>query len=297
MPSKELERANAMWRDMWPQKEEPTIEDFREAYERFVANFPVPDDVRAERVDAGGVPAVWVSVEGVPTDRTIFYLHGGGYVIGSAWGYREMTSHMARAAEARALVVDYRLAPEHPFPAAVDDATTAWRWALSNGVAPERAVIAGDSAGGGLTLAALVALRDAGDPLPAAAVALSPWVDMEALGESMVSKAELDPVVGKDGLMMMAEAYLQGQDARSPLAAPLYADLSGLPPLLVQVGTHETLHDDSVRFAEKAKAAGVDVTLDVVDEMVHVWQVFSSFLPEGREAIERMGEFVRKHTA
>ena len=170
-----------------------------------------------------------------------------------------------------------------------------WRWALAHGVDPRQSVIVGDSAGGGLALATLVALRDAGEPLPAAGVAMSPWVDLEGLGDSAATKAHLDPVVNPDALAGMGQAYLQGQDPRSPYASPLYAELAGLPPLLIQVGTHEVLLDDSVRFAWKAEAAGVDVTLEVEDEMVHVWQIFSSFLPEGKAAIERIGEFIRKH--
>jgi epsilon-lactone hydrolase len=297
MSSVELERACQMWQAMWPQIEEPAIEDFRTALENFAVQFPIPDDVTTEPVDAGGVPALWVRTPAASQERTVFYLHGGGYVIGSAHAYREMTSHIGRAAAASVLVVDYRLAPEHPFPAAVDDAVAAYRWLLATGASPASIVIAGDSAGGGLTMATLLALRDAGTPLPAAGVCMSPWVDLECTGESMTTKADVDPVVQREGAMGMAEMYLAGQDVRSPLASPLHGDLTGLPPLLIQVGTRETLLDDSTRLAERARVAGVDVTIDTVEGAPHVWQVFSSFLPEGRDAIDRIADFTHKHTA
>jgi acetyl esterase/lipase len=194
------------------------------------------------------------------------------------------------------LGVDYRLAPEHPFPAAVEDATAAYRWLVSRGTDPAHIAIAGDSAGGGLTLATLIALRDAGDPLPAAAACLSPWVDLEGVGASMTSKAAVDPFVRKEMIEFMAQQYLGGRDLRTPLAAPLYADLQGLPPLLIQVGTAEVLLDDATRIAERARAAGVEVSLEVWDDMIHVWQLFAPMLPEGQQAIERIGAFIRAHT-
>jgi acetyl esterase/lipase len=174
----------------------------------------------------------------------------------------------------------------------VEDATTAYRWLLGTGVNPAGVVIAGDSAGGGLTAATLVALRDAGDLLPAAGVCLSPWVDLEGIGESMTSKAEADPMVQRDELLDMAKAYLGGADPRTPLAAPLYADLRGLPPLLIHVGTAETLLDDATRLAARARAAGVDVTLEPWEDMIHVWHFMASILPEGQQAIDRIGEFI-----
>jgi acetyl esterase/lipase len=227
----------------------------------------------------------------------IYYLHGGGYTMGSISTHRELISRLSRAARARAFAIDYRLAPEDPFPAAVEDSTSAYRWLISSGVDPARLAIAGDSAGGGLTLATLVALRDKGDPLPAAAVCLSPWVDLEGLGESMTARDEVDPMVHRDSLLVAAKAYLGHADPHTPLAAPLYADLRGLPPLLIQVGTAETLFDDATRLAERARAAGVEVVVEPWDEMFHVWQFCASLLPEGQQAIDRIGEFVRKHTA
>jgi acetyl esterase/lipase len=256
----------------------------------------IPADVQCEKVSAGGVPAEWVVADSADRARVILYLHGGGYVIGSINTHRELASRLTRAAAARVLVIDYRLGPEHPHPAAVDDAVAAYRWLLSQGVSPSRISIGGDSAGGGLTVATLVAVRDAGLPMPAAGVCLSPWVDLEGIGESMTTKAAVDPMVQRDALLKMAAAYLAGQSPRTPLASPLYANLSGLPPLLIQVGTAETLLDDSTRLAERARKAGVQVTLEPWEDMIHVFQVFASMLPEGRQAIDGIGEFVKKNT-
>ena len=272
----------------------PNVADRRAGMDAFFGSLGTTPGVSSEKVDAGGVPAEWVSAPSAETNRAVLYLHGGGYVVGSPASHREMAARLSAAAGARVLVIDYRLAPEHPFPAAVDDATAAYRWLLAQGVEPSGAAICGDSAGGGLTVAALVALRDAGDPLPAAGVCLSPWVDMEALGESMTARAKLDLMVGRDGLLDSAAKYLAGADPRSPLAAPLYADLQGLPPLLIQVGTSETLYDDSTRLDERARAAGVDVTLQTWKEMVHVWHLFAPMLPEGQQAIEAIGEYLRE---
>jgi len=273
-----------------------SIEERRAQMENDFTQFQLPMDVRCDSVDAGGVPAEWITTPGVVAERVIYYLHGGGYVMGSVNTHREMVSRLSRAANARVLILNYRLAPENPFPAAVDDSTTAYRWLLSIGVDPTQLVIAGDSAGGGLTVAALVALRDAGEPLPRAGVCISPWVDLECLGESMATKADIDPMVTRDSVLMLAKAYLGDANPRTPLASPLYADLAGLPPLLIQVGTTEALFDDAKRLADRARAAGVDVILEPWDDMIHVWHLFAAILPEGQQAIDRIGEFVRQHT-
>lgn len=274
---------------------ESSIEETRAGFEMMAQ--PVPEDVRGEAVDAGGVPAEWIVPPGADDDRVILYLHGGGYTIGSINTHRALVAAVARSTGARALALDYRLAPEHPFPAAVEDATAAYRWLIDGGARPAQIVVAGDSAGGGLTVATLLALRDAGDPLPAAGVCISPWVDLEGVGESMTAKADVDPIVQKDGLVKMAQAYLGGADPRTPLAAPLYADLRGLPPLLIQVGTSETLLDDATRLHARAQEAGVEVTLEPWEEMIHVWHFFGLTLPEAQQAIERIGAFVRQQTA
>jgi monoterpene epsilon-lactone hydrolase len=272
-----------------------TLEQQRAAFEQMAAMLPVDADIKREAVTANGVKSEWVSAPEADSGRAILYLHGGGYVIGSINTHRSLAARLSRAAKARVLVIDYRLAPEHPFPAAVDDSVAAYRWMMAQGLKPSRIAVAGDSAGGGLTAATLVAIRDAKLPVPAAGALLSPWVDMEGIGESMTTKDSVDPMVHKEGLLGMAKAYLGGKNPRTPLAAPLYAELAGLPPLLIQVGTSETLLDDASRLAERAKKAGVNVTYEPWQNMIHVWQLFAPMLDEGQQAIEKIGAFVRKH--
>ena len=275
----------------------PTVQAMRENFEQMTTLFPVAADVKCEPVNAGGVKSEWVTAPGADAGRAVLYLHGGGYVIGSINTHRDLASRISRATKARVLLIDYRLAPEHPFPAAVEDSVAAYRWMLAQGLKPSRIAVAGDSAGGGLTVATLVAIRDAKLASPAAGVCLSPWIDLEGIGDSMKSKAAADPMVQREGLVEMAAHYLNGQDARTPLAAPLYADLAGLPPLLVQVGTAETLLDDSTRLAERARKAGVKVTLEAHEDMIHVFQVFAPMLDEAQQAIDKIGEFVRANAA
>jgi epsilon-lactone hydrolase len=274
-----------------------TPQEFRVVFEKVAASSPIPPDIKSEKVNAGGVEAEWISAPNSAADRAVLYVHGGGYVIGSINTHRDLMGRIARASGARVLGLNYRLAPEHPFPAAVDDSVAAYRWMLTQGLKPGRIAVAGDSAGGGLAVAALVAIRDAKLPVPGAGVCMSPWVDMEGIGESMKTRAAADPAVQREGLVGMAAAYLAGQDPRSPLAAPLYADLKGLPPLLIQVGDAEVLLDDSTRLADRAKAAGVSTKLEVWPEMIHVWQMFASFLPEGQQAVDGIGSFLKEHTA
>ncbi len=277
-----------------PTPEDVSVEALRQGYEAMGAMDPTPADVKVKPVDANGVSAEWITSPGTSDFATILWLHGGGYTIGSLNTHRTMVSRISRASKARALLIDYRLAPEHPFPAAFEDATTAYRWLISDGVDPKRLVVGGDSAGGGLAIAALVALRDAGDPLPAAVVCVSPWVDLELTGESIRTKADVEYLVPSERLRLFCRSYLAGGDARDPRATPYLADLSQLPPTLIQVGTSEALLDDSTRLADNAEAAGVDVTLEVWDEMIHHWHIFAGMLPEGQQAIDRIGEFVRK---
>ena len=272
-----------------------SLAEMRSGFEKMISVFPVDPSTGREPVYAGTVKSEWVSAPEAEPSKAFLYLHGGGYVIGSINTHRAFASRLSKASRARVLLIDYRLAPEHPHPAAVEDALAAYRWMLDQGIQPSKIAIGGDSAGGGLTVAALVAIRDAKLPLPCAGVCLSPWVDMEAIGESMSTKASLDPLVQKDGLLEMARLYLNGQNPRTPLAAPLYADLGGLPPLLIQVGTAETLFDDSVRLAEHARKAGIRVQLESWENMIHVWQTFAHILDEGQQAIDRIGEFVHTH--
>lgn len=244
---------------------------------------------------ASGIPAEWIVPPGASLDRVVFYLHGGSYNIGSINSHRALAANIANAAQTRALIVDYRLAPEHPYPAALEDALAVYRWLLAGGAAPGQIVIAGDSSGGGLALATLVALRDAGEPLPAAAVCLSPLTDLAITGESWTTNVRADVVIEPEVLFTFVQWYLQDTDPRTPLASPLYADLAGLPPLLIQVGTAEVLLSDSTRFAERAQAAGVDVTLEVWESMQHVWQLSANLLPEARQAIDQIGDFIRRY--
>jgi epsilon-lactone hydrolase len=253
-----------------------------------------PTDITWETVAAAGVSAEWVVPDDRVPGRAIVYFHGGGYATGSAESARSLSSHLARATRARVLAVDYGLAPEHPFPAAVDDAVTAYRFAISAGHEPAAIAICGDSSGGGLALGTLVALRDLGEPMPGAAVCMSPWTDLTLSGSSLQANRDTDPMVSAATLALMADAYLGEVDRRSPTASPLFADPAGLPPLLVQVGSGELLVDDSTRFAERAEAAGVDVTLELWDDVVHVWQAFADLLPEARDAISRIGTYVDK---
>ena len=270
-----------------------TLEERREGSVKTGTRFENLDGIVTESVDADGVPAEWVTAPNADADKTLLYLHGGGYVTGSIASHRGMAANLSRSTGCRALIIDYRLAPENPYPAQLEDGYTAYRWLLDIGVDASSIIVAGDSAGGGLTVATLVAARDTGDPLPAAGVCISPWVDMEGLGDSMTTKAGEDPMVTRDGLLEMASLFLKGSNPRYPFAAPLYAELAGLPPLLIIVGTAEVLLDDAVRLHEKAVASGVDSTLEKWDEMVHIWPWFAPFLPEGQAAIERIGEFAQ----
>jgi monoterpene epsilon-lactone hydrolase len=296
MASKELQAIIDVFRSR-PVLTEFSVEELRAQMEADATQFPLAPDVRCQPVAAGGIPAEWVSTAESVEERVIYYLHGGGYVAGSITTHRELASRLARAARARVLLIDYRLAPEHPFPTAVEDAVTGYHWLMSRGVKPARVTIAGESAGGGLSVATLVALRDALEPLPAAAVTVSPWADMEALGKSMVSRAAADPLLQRDMLLEMARNYLGNADPRTPLASPIHADLAGLPPLLIQVGTAEVLYDDARRLAERAESAGVEVVLEPWEDMIHMWPAFAAMLPEGQQAIDRIGEFVQKHTS
>jgi len=240
--------------------------------------YPQPDDIDWVPVDAAGVPAEWVVPRDCVPGRAIVYLHGGGYATGTIGSARSLSSHLARATRSRVLAVDYRLAPEHPFPAAVDDAVAAYRFALSTG--DVTVALCGDSSGGGLALGTAIALRGLGEPAPATVVCLSPWTDLTLSGTSLHANRDSDPMVSAKSLGLMADAYLGGSDPRSPMASPLFADLVGLPPILVQVGTGELLLDDATRFAERAEAAGVDVTLELWPDVFHVWHAFADLLPE-----------------
>ena len=258
--------------------------------------FGLAADVTVEKVNANGVPAEWTSTPDADADSALLYVHGGGYVIGSLDSHRHLVSELGRAAGARALALEYRLAPEHPFPAAVQDTVAGYRFLLSSGIAPNRIAIAGDSAGGGLVVGAMLAIREAGLKLPGCGWCISPWVDMESAGASFTDLAAVDPTVQKAAILEMAAHYLGGADPRSPQAAPIHGDLRGLPPLLIQVGSAETLLDDALQLARVAGAADVFIDLQVWPEMIHVWHLYHPMLRAGRRAIEAGGAFVRANT-
>jgi epsilon-lactone hydrolase len=271
----------------------PDIAQRRRDFDAMGGAYPTAADVKVEAVTASGVPAEWTTTPDAQSDAAVLFVHGGGYVVGSLLSHRHMVSEIGRAAHARTLALHYRLAPEHPFPAPVEDTIAGYRFLLAQGLRPGRIAIAGDSAGGGLTVAALVAIRDAGLPQPACGWCISPWVDMQAIGGSMTDNAGRDPSVQKDAILEMARYYMGTADPRSPLAAPLYADLRGIAPLFIQVGSVETLLDDSIRLARRAGLADVPVDLQIWPEMMHVWHIYSAELKAGRRAIEAGGAFIR----
>jgi monoterpene epsilon-lactone hydrolase len=269
--------------------------ELRAGYDALGAAFPLAKDVELRAESSCSVPSEWGKTPGADSRRVLLYLHGGGYVIGSLASHRNLVAELGRAALARTFAIDYRLAPEAPFPAAVDDALAAYRFLLGTGIQPREIAIAGDSAGGGLTVATLVAARDAGLPQPACAVCISPWVDLEMLGASMTTKASEDPLLPQALLTLWAKSYLNGASARTPLAAPLHAKLTGLAPLLIQVGSAEVLLDDSIRLAGAASAAEVSLRLEAWPEMLHVWHLFHPILSDARSALKVAGDFVREH--
>jgi epsilon-lactone hydrolase len=272
---------------------QPALEQRRAAFVPGDRLHPVPYDVLVSEVAAGGVPAHWLAAPGTDTDRVLIFLHGGGFELGSLRSDGELAARLGRAGGMRVLFPEYRLAPEHHFPAAIDDVLAVWRWLRTDqGVGAGSIAVAGDSAGGGLAVALLVATRDAGEALPAAAVLMSPTVDLTSSGASMTERADQDPISTPAMLGQFAADYLAGADPKAPLASPLFASLSGLPPLLVQVGTADLLLSDSERLARAAAKAGVDVTLEIGEGLPHVYQLLLG-TPEAAEATERIGKFLR----
>ncbi len=273
----------------------PTLAELRAGFTPAGVPHPVPGDVRVEEVSAGGVPAHWLTAPGADAGRVLLFLHGGGYQLGSLRSDGELAARLGRASGMRVLFPEYRLAPEHPFPAAVDDALAAWRWLRAQGLPASALAVAGDSAGGGLAVALLTAVRDAGGPLPAAAVLMSPTVDLTSSGASMRERAGQDLISTPELLRQLAADYLAGADPKTPLASPLFASLAGLPPLLIQAGTADLLLSDAQRLAAKADAAGVDVTLQTRAGLPHVYQLTLG-TPEAAEATEQIGAFLRART-
>jgi monoterpene epsilon-lactone hydrolase len=252
----------------------------------------VPKDMRVERIDIDGLRAAWVRPAGADKNKVVLYLHGGGYVSGSMDTYLMLCIPMAQTLQMNILLPDYRLAPEHPFPAALEDALTAYRWLLANGTSPSDIIITGDSAGGGLSVAATLALRAAVESVPAAVVCMSPWVDLTCTGKSHLTKAETESMLSTAVLKEWAACYTDETNFTNPLVSPVYADFHGLPPLLIQVGSEEILLDDSLALAEKAKVDGVEVTLKVWDGLFHVWPALGNLIPESRMAFDEMRQFL-----
>jgi epsilon-lactone hydrolase len=280
----------------------PTAGTFAERRAKWLETFhvfsPVPPGTAVEPWYGAAAGGEWVRAAGARASRdaVVMHIHGGGFTAGSAAAYRGLSARISAACGRSVLAVDYRLAPEHPFPAALEDCVAAYRWLVGpGGVQPRNLVLAGDSAGGNFILATMLTLRDTGDPLPAAAVGLSAQFDMSLSGESVVTRAQRDAMITPDSIRKCAAAYLGGADPRNPLASPLFADLAGLPPLLLQVGSEEMLRDDNARLAAKAEAAGVAVTFEEWPDMIHVWHMFSDRLPDGGRALARIGDFVRRH--
>jgi epsilon-lactone hydrolase len=271
----------------------PTLEELRATFAPAGTIHPLPDDVQVSEVTAGGVPAHWLAAPGADTGRVLLFLHGGGFQLGSIRSDGELAARLGRAGGMRVLFPEYRLAPEHHFPAAIDDVITAWRWLRTDqGLSARSLAVAGASAGGGLAVSLLVALRDAGEELPAAAVLMSPTVDLTSSGASMTERVDQDPFSTPDMLRQFADDYLAGADPRAPLASPLFASLAELPPLLIQAGTADLLFSDSQRLASAAAAAGVDVTLETGEGLPHVYPILLG-TPEAAEATEQSGKFLR----
>jgi monoterpene epsilon-lactone hydrolase len=295
MPSSELALVRKHWEDLVAALAPPAgIPEYRVGFDELCGAFPIPPDAAISRVDAGGVPGLLVATPQAQGTRTILWMHSGGYVFGSAHGYRAFAAALSRASRARVLVIDYRLAPEHQYPAALEDATTAYRWLLAQGVTPGDVVIGGDSAGGGLALATVLALRDAGDPRPVAAVAVSPVADQTFSGESMHTRASSDPIASAEMLAGLCGLYRGSASETDPYVSPLFGDFAGAPPLLVLVGTEEVLHDDATRLVDKARADGASARLVVGEGQFHIWPLFAGILPEGQQAIDTIGQFINE---
>jgi monoterpene epsilon-lactone hydrolase len=273
------------------------VTEQRAIFHEMMTSVPLPEDVSTKQDELGGVPVVLVETPGVDPSTVILYFHGGAYAVGTAADLVGLAADVARRAGARAVSVDYRLAPEHPFPAALDDALAAYRGLLETGVPAERIAFVGESAGGGLVAAALVAVKDAGLPLPASAAVFSPWADLTTSGASMTGKAALDPALTPQALHVRARDYLGDRDRATPLASPIFADLTGLPPLLVQAGTHEILLDDAIRLAARAAEHDVRVELQIWPGVPHVFQSFAALLDEAKAALDATGAFLKRNWA
>ncbi|HNY48946.1 MAG TPA: alpha/beta hydrolase [Smithella sp.] len=284
----------AMARMKIPNIHEIPIELCRQGMADLMLFSPPPEGCTVEKVHAGGPHAMWIKTAGVQGPETVFYLHGGAYSMGSSQTHKGITGVLSEMSQVRVLSVDYRLAPENPHPAAVQDAVASYRWLLQQGVPAQSIVIGGDSAGGGLTFATMIALKENGEPLPAAAFVISPWVDLTMTGETISTKADVDPMFTASNISYMAQLYAGNADLRSPLISPLFADLKGLPPVLIHVGTSEMLLSDSRRMAEALKKANVPCVLKEWEDLFHVFHSVVR-LPEAKTATEEIAAFIKSH--
>jgi monoterpene epsilon-lactone hydrolase len=273
------------------------VNEQRELLRQAISAQPLPADVTVTAAALGGVPTAEITVDGIEPRHVVLYFHGGVYVMSDAFLAAGLASQVGRRTHAKVISVDYRLAPEHPYPAAVDDALAAYEALLHNGIAPSDIAFAGESAGGGLAIATLVNARDHGLPLPAAAFVMSPYVDLTLAGTTMETRREVDPLLSRELLQARVPDYTSGQDAALPLISPVFADLSGLPPLSIQAGSHEVLLDDAVRLAGQAATADVEVTLDITPGVPHVFQAYSPMLDEAAAALDRAGRLLSAHLA
>jgi epsilon-lactone hydrolase len=292
MPSPESQRIRATFVDDSASANIP-LDVQRREWEEAAAKMPLLPGITIESISADGVPGEWVRSPDSAPDKVLLWLHGGGFSTGSCITHRDLASRLSLAANIPVLTIDYRLVPEHPFPAGLNDAVTAYRWLLKTGYMSQNIFIGGDSSGGGLAMSALVVLRDAGDPMPAGAVLISPMADMALRGESFTSRAGIDPLISQIGLTTAAKLYAADNDPKNPLLSPVYADLHGFPALFIQVGDHELLLSDSTRLADHAKGAGVEVKLEVWPDMWHVFHGWASELLEAQTAIRGIGEFIK----
>jgi epsilon-lactone hydrolase len=274
-----------------------SVKEQRELLRELLSAQPLSAEVTVTAADLGGVPTAEITVDGIEHRHVVLYFHGGVYVMGDAFLAAELASQVGRRTHAKVISVDYRLAPEHPYPAAVDDALAAYEALLHNGIAPADVAFAGESAGGGLAIATLVNARDHGLPLPAAAYVMSPYADLTLAGTTMDTKRALDPLLSREALLARISDYTSGQDAALGLISPLFADLSGLPPLIVQAGSHEVLLDDALRLARQAATADVEVTLDITPQVPHVFQAYHGMLDEATAALDRAGQLLSAHLA
>ncbi len=287
-------KAIAAWRELIAQPA-PTLAQKRANIDAFFQKFPAAPDVQVERVTIEKATADWLTVPESRATHAVLYIHGGAYLFCSSRDYRDLASRIARASAARALVLDYRLAPENRFPAALDDSVAAYHYLLAHGFDPAHIALVGDSAGACLALNALTSAHSAGLPAPAAVACISPWVDLECNGATMITKAAVDPVCTQDSLRDQAGQYLHGKDPKSPQVSPLYADLHNFPPLLIQVGSEETLLDDAHRLDQHARTAGVPSTLHIYPGDPHIFPIFTTFLPDSLAAISEISSFLRSH--